>query len=90
MRETKRHQRTFALCCSMILSGLAVAIFGGVSIIGFVSRISRKETMTTSQLVHELILPHIILLCGLGVFAGGIILMIRISVIRERLKHDRI
>ena len=90
MKEKNRHRRTALMCFGITFSGLAVIVFGIIRIVKFVNRIPQRETMTTSRLVHELILPHIILLCGMGLLAGGIILMIRHSVIQERLRHGSI
>ena len=78
--------RMIFICFALVLSGGAMATTGGIKIITFLQNIPQHENLTANQIINGLILPHIMLLCGMAVLAWGFILLIRQSIIQSRIK----
>jgi F0F1-type ATP synthase membrane subunit c/vacuolar-type H+-ATPase subunit K len=72
----------------LIVAGLAASVGAGTIIVKFTNAIKTNSHPTITELVTGLILPHILLLTGLGLTATGIILIVRHSIIRKRLAND--
>ncbi len=71
----------------VITFGLVMMSGGCVRAMGFISRVSTYEVITARQLLHELIIPHIVMLFGMGFLVGGIIFLVRRGVIGARMQH---
>jgi len=86
--QTPRIPRIIFICSALVLSGGAMTTTGGIKIITFLQNIPQHENLTASQIVNGLILPHIMLLCGMAFLTWGFILLIRQSIIQSRIKHN--
>lgn len=67
----------------LVLGG-GLILIGLVFLLVFLKRVEQYETVTASQLLRELVLPHMILLLGGGLVTTSVILFTRRSVIRKR------
>jgi len=67
-----------------------MATTGGIKIAVFLKNISEYKNLTAHQTLHGVILPHIMLLFGIGFISWGFILLIRQAIIQSRLKHSEI
>ncbi|RLC12476.1 MAG: hypothetical protein DRI57_17670 [Deltaproteobacteria bacterium] len=82
--------KTISACAILVLSGSAMATTGAIKIAVFLKNISAYKTLTAHQILHGLILPHIMLLSGIGFISWGFIFLIRQAIIQSRLKHNSI
>jgi hypothetical protein len=80
--------KSLLICATLILSGSAMATTGGIKIAVFLKNISEYKDLTAHQTLHGVILPHIMLLFGIGFISWGFILLIRQVIIQSRLKHS--
>lgn len=80
-------RKTIFICAILVLTGGAMTASGIVKIITFLQNIPQHETLTTNQILRELILPHMMLLFGMGLLGWGFILLVRQAIIQSRLKH---
>ena len=87
MNKPKPYKIIF-ICAFLVLAGGAMTTTGIINITAFLKNIPQHENLTASQILHGLVLPHIMLLCGMGFLAWGFILLIRQAIIQSRIKHD--
>lgn len=74
----------------LMLTGLLISAAAAVQLIVFTGGVTQQEKPTLSQWFLGLILPHIILLAGLGIIVAGIIIAIRRTTINKRLQHEEV
>jgi hypothetical protein len=78
----------FNVWTGLITLGVVMLVGGGVQTIRFVNRVHMYKELTARQLAQELIIPHMIMLCGMGLLVASIIFMVRGAVVRARMNHD--
>lgn len=71
----------------VISFGFVMMSGGCVRAMGFIGRVSTYEVITPRQLLHQLIIPHIVMLFGMGSLVCGIIFLVRRGVIGARMQH---
>ena len=74
----------------VILLGFVMMTGGCIQALGFLNRVPTYAVITARQLVRELIIPHMVMLCGMGLLVGGFIFMVRRGVIEARMRHEEI
>lgn len=73
-----------------MLVGLIMTIGGCSHTLGFLENVQRYQEITARQIVLQLIVPHMIMLTGMGILAAGFIFRVRRRVIAARLKHKAV
>lgn len=68
--------------------GVALALFGGIRTIGFLRIVHTYQQITARELLIRLILPHMLLLLGVGLVTAAFILITRAAVIRGRMRDE--
>ena len=74
----------------VIFLGFVMMTGGCIQTLGFLNKVPTYAVITARQLVRELIIPHMVMLCGMGLLVGGIIFMVRRGVIEARMRHEEI
>jgi len=74
--------------CLVVGGGLTIA--GSIRLFAFLERIQASKTISAGQLLRELVLPHIVLLAGLGLVTTAFILFTRRAIIRRREQHGEL
>ncbi len=74
----------------VIFGGFVMMVGGCIQTMGFLNKVPTYAVITARQLVRELIIPHMVMLCGMGLLVGGFIFMIRRGVIQARMEHDEV
>jgi hypothetical protein len=74
----------------VILLGFVMMTGGCIQTLDFLDKVETYAVITARQLVRELIIPHMVMLCGMGMLVGGFIFMVRRGVIEARMKHDEV
>jgi len=83
--------RTFLNAGSLcLLSGVFLALFGTVRTIGFLRIVHTYQSITARELLIKLILPHMLLLLGVGLVTASFILFTRAAVIHRRMRHEKV
>ncbi len=72
----------------LIFLGAVLAVGGCVQTMAFLNDVPTYKTITARQLVRQLVIPHMIMLCGLGLLVGSLIFAARHVVIRSRMRHQ--
>jgi len=88
---------TVSVWSGVMLLG-AVTMIGGCvktfsfldDVLGLFGGIPRYSVITPRQLLHRLVIPHMVMLCGMGLLVGGFIFMIRRGVVQARMKHGEV
>ena len=64
--------------------GALCVLIGSIGIVAFLREVHVGGRMPAGQIAARLILPHILLLVGLGIVLAGLIVLRRNAVIRQR------
>ncbi len=70
-----------------LAAGGVLTVVGTMRLSAFLNRIQDYKTVTPGQLMRELILPHIVLLAGVGLVTAAFVLFTRSAIIRRRQQH---
>jgi hypothetical protein len=87
MRFTEQNKQWLNIWLAFVALGLVMLVGGCTQTVAFLNNVLLYEHITVRQLLLGLIIPHIIMLSGMGVLVGGIIFMVRRAVIQTRLQH---
>jgi hypothetical protein len=90
MRERLKFSRFINAGSLCLVAGAGLAIFGGVRTFGFLGIVHTYQSITARELILKLIVPHMLLLCGIGLITAAFILITRGVVIRSRILHKEI
>ncbi len=74
----------------VIVLGFVMMTGGCIQTLGFLNKVHTYAVITARQLVRELIIPHMVMLCGMGLLVGGVIFMVRRGIIEARMRHEEI
>jgi len=83
--ETKRKSIHGGLSC--LITGGTLTVVGTIRLFAFLDRIREDKAVTVGQLLRELVLPHIVLLAGLGLLTAAFVLYARRAIIHRRQQH---
>ena len=83
---------------SMVMLFGAITMIGGCvktfkfldDVLGLFGGVPVYKVITPRQLLQGLVIPHMVMLCGMGLLVGGFIFMIRRGVVEARMTHDEI
>ncbi len=70
-----------------LVTGGVLTVVGASRLFAFLQRIRDYETLSPGQLMRELVLPHIVLLAGIGLITAAFVLFTRRAIIRRRAQH---
>lgn len=70
-----------------IAGGLVSAAGGVLTMISFFKQPSTGEDITVSIIIRGVVVPHIFIFLGVGVFVYGVILIAKIIIITKRKNH---
>ncbi len=73
-----------------MVPGLGLMLFGAVRTLGFLRIVHTYQQITARELLVKLIVPHMVLLLGVGLVAAGLVCLTRAAVIRSRTRHEKI
>lgn len=90
MHFMERNKQWLNVWLAFIGFGLVMLVGGGTQTVAFLNNVPQYAHITARQLLRELIIPHMIMLSGMGVMVVGIIFMVRRAVIQTRLQHPEI
>ena len=82
--ESKSVLRTGVL---FIVGGLVSVVGGILAMVSFFKQPSTGEDVTALIIIRGVVLPHIFIFLGVGVFVYGVILIAKIVIIAKRKKH---
>lgn len=82
---TKRKWLNAGTVC--LVTGGVMTVAGAIRLVTFLNRVRDYKTVTAGQLLRELVLPHIVLLAGIGLVAAAFVLFTRRAIIRRREQH---
>lgn len=82
--KIKRFMNVGSLC---LVAGFFLAAYGAVRTFGFLSVVHTYQRITARELVLKLIVPHMLLLLGIGLVTAAFILFTRAAVIHGRRQH---
>ena len=68
-------------------AGVVMTVVGAIRLFAFLDRIREYKAVTAGQFLRELVLPHIVLLAGLGLVTAAFVLYARRAIIRRRQQH---
>jgi len=88
IRDIRR--RVLSIWTGVIVLGGVMLIGGCTQTLAFLKNVQFYKELTARQLIHELIIPHMVMLCGTGVLVGGVIFMVRRTIIQTRMKHGEV
>lgn len=83
--ETTRKSTNAGFFC--LVTGGVLTVAGTVRLSAFLNRIQEYKTVTPGQLMRELVLPHVVLLAGVGLVTAAFVLFARCAIIRRRQQH---
>jgi len=83
--KTRKFMNAGSFC---LVTGGILTLFGTVRLVAFLNRVQAYKSLTAAQLFQELVLPHIVLLIGIGLVTAAFILFTRGAIIRKRQGHD--
>ncbi len=75
---------------ALIALGLVMSLGGCIQTVAFLNDVQMYETITAKQLVRKLVIPHMVMLSGLGLLVGSLIFMARHAVIQIRMRHEEL
>lgn len=84
VEATRKSMKTGLFC---LVTGGVLTIVGTIRLSAFLNRIQDYKTVTPGQLIRELVLPHIVLLAGVGLVTAAFVLFTRRAIIRRRQQH---
>ncbi len=84
MATTRNSMKGGVIC---LITGGILTILGTIRLFAFLDRVRDYKALTASQLLRELVLPHIVLLAGIALVTTAFILFTRRSIIRRRQQH---
>jgi len=90
MTEPSNRSNTLYRGVLLQICGIAAVIFSTLRIIRFTSQFHSRPEPGIIEWFLGLILPHIGLLTGIGMLAGGIILSVKYYIIRKRLQNNEV
>jgi hypothetical protein len=64
-----------------------LTVAGAMRLFAFLDSVRGYKTVTSGQLLRELVMPHVVLLAGLGLMTTAFILLTRRAIIRRRQQH---
>ena len=70
-----------------LVTGGILTVGGTIRLFAFLNRIRDYKAVTAGQLLRELVLPHVVLLAGIGLVTTALILFTRRAIIRRREQH---
>lgn len=70
-----------------LITGGVLTVAGTIYLSAFLNRIQDYKTVSPSQLMRELVLPHVVLLAGVGLVTAAFVLFTRRAIIRRRQQH---
>jgi hypothetical protein len=70
-----------------LITGGVLTVVGAIRLFAFLQRVRDYETVSPGQLMRELVLPHIVLLAGVGLVTAAFVLFTRRAIIRRRQQH---
>jgi hypothetical protein len=84
VEKTRTSINAGALC---LVTGGVLTVAGTIHLSAFLNRIQDYKTVTPGQLMRELVLPHIVLLAGVGLVTAAFVLFTRHAIVRRRQMH---
>ncbi len=73
-----------------MIPGLLLALTGGVRTLGFLRTVHTYQQISARELILKLIVPHMVLLTGMGLMTAAVVLLVRTAIIRTRSRHEEI
>lgn len=70
-----------------LITGGVMTVVGAIRLFAFLERVGNYKAVSAGQLLRELVLPHIVLLAGIGLVTTAFILFTRQAIIRRREQH---
>jgi len=83
--ETTRKSTNAGLLC--LVMGGVLTVVGTIRLSAFLNRMQDYKTVSSSQLMRELVLPHIVLWTGVGLVTAALVLFTRCAIILRRRQH---
>ncbi len=83
-------QKVMTIWSTLIAIGVVMLVGGCTQTLRFLHNVPLYKEITVRTLVHELIIPHMIMLCGMGLLVASIIFMVHHKIIQTRMKHDAV
>jgi hypothetical protein len=90
MRERWKFSRFINAGSLCLVAGSGLAVFGAVRTFGFLGIVHTYQRITARELILRLVVPHMLLLSGIGLITAAFILITRAVVIRSRIQHKEI
>lgn len=84
MATTRESMKGILFC---LITGAVLTVAGTIRLFAFLDRVRDYKTVTSGQLLHELVLPHIVLLAGIGLVTAAFVLYTRRAIIHRREQH---
>lgn len=85
INKIRRWISTGALC---FFAGVLLTLYGAVRTVGFLKIVHTYASLTARELLVRLIIPHMVMLTGLGLLTGSVIFFTRTVIIRRRMRGD--
>ncbi|MBT3193673.1 MAG: hypothetical protein HN341_14090 [Verrucomicrobia bacterium] len=83
-------KKILSLWTALATLGFVMLVGGCTQTLRFLHNVPLYKELTARQLVRELIIPHMIMLCGMGVLVATVIFMVRGIIIHTRMQHDAV
>ena len=83
-------ENIFTIWSALIALGFVMMVGGCTQTLSFFQRVPTFKEITVRVLMRELIVPHMIMLFGMGLLVASVIFMTRRKIIQMRMKHEAI
>lgn len=83
-----RHYFNIGIYC--MIPGFLLTLFGSIRTLGFLRIVHTYQQISARELILKLIIPHMVLLTGMGLMTAAVVFFVRATIIRTRSRHEEI